>query len=100
MAIPAGDFTEISQASPEVWIERAKEQLETVLAALGDPRSSDVDVFAPLSLARLALEIAWGNEQESEWPEDDLGPVCTCPPEITATGGFKGNCPARGVAHG
>ena len=89
----------VTAATDDRWIEEAKTQLRSALAALEDERASDIAVFSAIGLAELACHIAWGETRESEWPED-AAPVCTCPPELTAHGGFKGDCPARGVAHG
>ncbi len=80
------------------FVEEAKAQLEKALSAL-ESNGADLDVFAPIQLAELAARIAWGDTPASEWPENEPDPVCTCPPELVASGGFKGDCPARGYAH-
>ncbi len=101
---PAHDTTEVTvmpdNLTSEVsdrFVEEAKAQLEKALGAL-ESNAADLDVFAPIQLAELAARIAWGDTPASEWPEDYV-PVCTCPPQLLERGGFKGDCPARGVAH-
>ncbi len=73
--------------------EEAESQLNTALFALREGESID-DVFAAISLADLALRIGLGETPADEWPEESE-PLCICPPELVARGGFKGGCPAH-----
>jgi len=83
-----------------LWDGRAKRLVEQALAEW-----EDVEQHATLSAALACMRIADGDLPPDElegypFPGEDPDVVCTCPPEMIARGGFKGDCPARGVAHG
>ncbi len=77
------------------FFEEAERQLNAALYALREGESID-DVFAAISLADLALRIGLGEKPQGEWPEEESEPVCICPPELVARGGFKGGCLVHG----
>jgi hypothetical protein len=64
----------------------------------------------PLAITTLSAAIACLRVAAHELPPEELEGYpfpgeeqdveCICPPEMLARGGFKGDCPARGVKHG
>jgi hypothetical protein len=79
-----------------LWGERAEMLLER---ALDELRDGD-DAIPTISAAEACLRIQDGQLDAAElspsWYGEYDGPQCTCPPEMTAAGGFSSSCPACG----
>lgn len=83
----------------EVWDARARRLVEHALAEW-----EDVEPHSPLGAALACLHIAEGALPPDEldgypFPGEEPVVECICSPEQLARGGFRGGCPARGVAH-
>jgi hypothetical protein len=83
-----------------LWDGRAELLVEHALAEW-----DEVEQHGTLALALACLNVATGDLPPDEFegytfPGEVPAVECICPPELLARGGFKGDCPARGVAHG
>lgn len=78
----------------------AIEQLEGALDALRDDTDTD-DILSAVALALMALRMRHNATDPITLTPDDvhdamdpIEPVCVCPPEQVARGGYRGDCPA------
>ncbi|MCA1570998.1 MAG: hypothetical protein LC798_11895 [Chloroflexi bacterium] len=79
-----------------VWTVSLGVQADTLADAeqvLSDLFDNDSDDWTEVS-ERVALYPCDGPPDDVV--DDDDGPVCTCPPELVARGGFRSSCPACG----
>jgi hypothetical protein len=85
------------RTADSVWRVRAVEALELALCEL----RGDEDPLPSMSLAEECLRAEDGalNADELEMLTEHFNPpepVCICPPDLLARGGFRGGCPAHG----
>jgi hypothetical protein len=76
------------QSDDAAWLARASELLTQALGEIED----GVDAIATISEAEQALRVAYGEASSDTLVE--VGPTCTCPPELAARGGFSSSCEA------
>lgn len=76
------------------WSLRAQEALEQALAEVID----GIDAIPAVSLAMACLRAEDGTLAAGEMEDLEEGysePVCICPPDLLARGGYKGGCPVH-----
>lgn len=69
---------------------RAEDLLEQAL----DEVRSGIDAIPTVDAALAELRIEAG-ELDADEVETTASPRCSCPPDLSARGGFRGDCPAH-----
>ena len=80
-----------------VWSIRAEKAIEQALSEVTD----NIDAMPALSLAMACLQAEVGELAADDMASLDAsfnGPVCTCPADLLARGGFRGGCPVHSLA--